>query len=338
MKGGSGVSTAAALTALAARKNIADPVTLVDLCGDQQAVFGRPPAGGIAEWASMAEGPEGLDRALDDAAAGVELLGRGAGPLPPDGRAAHSVVDDLLVWMAGRGTVVIDAGDLYPGWNNQHGPGYDLRAQLSAASDHTFTVIRRCWLATRRAPSMPRRASGLIVVDDGGDLGLESKEIAQVIGAPVAATVPVDALTARSVAAGMIAEMAPDSSLRSLGGMVDRLRPTTGLAAGGDWPHQCDVHDDVTISDNPMCSCRPGGCVTCAGPVPVWADTTATQPESRGPVFRCDNEVSTRDGVQPCGRPIIEWVPAAEGRGIEMLKHPKRARPATEPDAGIDPF
>lgn len=335
MKGGSGVSTAAALTALAARKHIDHPVTLVDLCGDQSAIFGRPPAAGIAEWAARGLPPEGLGHALAAAADGVQLLGRGDGPLPSRGRQASEVVDDLLVWMAGRGTVVVDAGNLHPGWDTPHGAGYDLRCQLSETSDHTLVVVRRCYLAARRAPSMPHRASGMIVVDES-DYGLEANDIAQFTGVPVAATVPVEAATARAVASGLIGALATNPPLRSLGGMVAKLRPTRGLGAGGEWPHNCAVHGEPSIPDDPGCTCRPGGCVSCAGAVPVWIDTTVPPDPDRGPVFRCDNEVAGRYEGQTCGRPIIEWVPGVKGRGAALPQRRTRDTTASGAGAGID--
>lgn len=334
MKGGSGVSTTAALTALAARKNIDQPVTLVDLCGDQHAIFGRPPAAGIAEWAARGLPPEDLDSTLDDAASGVHLLGRGAGPLPPRGRQAAEVVDGLLVWMATRGTVVVDAGNLHPGWDSASGPGYDLRCQLSAASDHTMVVVRRCYLAARRAPSMPHRASRMIVVDEGGDR-MTPDEIGQFTGVPLAATVPVDATTARAVDSGLIAPLATDQTLRSLGGMIARLKPTRGLDAGFDCPHNCDIHPEATISDDQDCTCRPGGCVSCAGPVPVWLDTTAPPDPKRGPVFRCDNDIG---GGYSCLRPIIEWVPGVDDPSISVSQSGTRQTTGSGIDAGLDPF
>lgn len=334
MKGGSGVSTTAALTALAARRNIDQPVTLVDLCGDQHAIFGRPPAAGIAEWAARGLPPEDLDSALDDAASGVQLLGRGAGPLPPRGRQAGEVVDGLLVWMATRGTVVVDAGNLHPGWDSAHGPGYDLRCQLSAASDHTMVVVRRCYLAARRAPSMPHRASRMIVVDEGGDR-MKPDEIGQFTGVPLAAAIPVEAATARAVDSGLIAPLATDATLRSLGGMVAKMRPTRGLDAGFDWPHSCDMHAEATISDDQSCTCRPGGCVSCAGPVPVSLDTTAPQDPKRGPVFRCGNDAG--DGYM-CGRPVIEWVSGVDDPPISVSQSGTRDTADSGLDAGLDPF
>ena len=86
-KGGSGTSVFAAACALVLARH--GGVRLVDLAGDQPAIFGlgADPDTGVADW--LAAGPEAptdaLDRLAVEAAPGVALVprGTGAGPLAP---------------------------------------------------------------------------------------------------------------------------------------------------------------------------------------------------------------------------------------------------------------
>lgn len=191
VKGGSGVSVTAAAAALEAAGS--GRTLLVDLVGDQPAVLGleEPSGPGVLDWcAADAASGDALDRLEFPVADGLDLLpaGRGA-PCPID-----RVTDLWPALVAGRRTVVVDAGVF------ADAPPVPVGRSL--------LVIRSCYLALRRASRLTRRPDGVVVVLDPGR-ALDRRDVGDVVGAPVAASIDVDPAIARAVDAGTFAHRVP---------------------------------------------------------------------------------------------------------------------------------
>ena len=222
-KGGSGTSvfSAACAVVLAAHR----PTRLVDLDGDQGAVLGLAPTGltdgrGVRDW--LAAGPtapgDALTRLALDAGPMLHLVPSGpsgvrgfAGVAGGESGAALGVV--LREW----GTVVADCG---------RADDAATRA-LVEVSDHTIVVVRACYLGIRRAASdeLVQCASGLVVVQDPGRT-IGSREVGDVLGVPVLATVPVRSAIARVVDAGVLVSRLPDQLARPARVLLERLGVT----------------------------------------------------------------------------------------------------------------
>ena len=218
-KGGSGTSVVAAACAvvLAADRGC----RLVDLDGDQAAVLGLPPGGaggpdgseGVRDW--LAAGPGAPGEALD-------LLAVAAGPglgLVPTGNAERSATGEAgaalgVVLRDDGGAVVADCG---------RADDAASRA-LVELSDLSVVVLRPCYLALRRAAAddLVRTASGVVVVEEQGR-ALGTREVADVIGVPVLATIPVRASIARVVDAGVLVARLPDALARPARTLLERL-------------------------------------------------------------------------------------------------------------------
>lgn len=195
VKGGSGVTVTAAVVAgvLAARG--LDTV-LVDLCGDQPAVLGLPePQGpGLLDWCATPDrSGTALERLLLPVNDGLRLLPRGrdeAAGVNDPGRVADAVA-------ALASHVVVDAG-LRAGVGDAERIGVEL-----AARGRSHLVIRPCYLALRRAARQEVEADDVVLVVDVGR-ALDRRDVADVLGLPVSATIEVDPAVARSVDSGML--------------------------------------------------------------------------------------------------------------------------------------
>ncbi len=210
-KGGSGTTVIAALASLLAAQDRERPVLLIDLCGDQPAVFGSvEPASGLAEWLHSHLAAASLERVLVELTPTLSLLPRGQGPL------AARRLDELVEWLATDALVVVDAGVLGPrGDPDGSGEGQELRWRLAAAADRSILVTRACYLALRRAVSLPVRPSGVVLVSEAGR-ALTRSDCERAIGAPVLATVAIDPDIARAVDAGMLRTRVPKGAIRVL--------------------------------------------------------------------------------------------------------------------------
>ena len=218
-KGGSGTTVIAALASLHAAQSRDRPVLLVDLCGDLPAVFGSTErSSGIGEWLQSDLVPCSLERVLEELAPNLTLLSRGQGPL-----SAHRA-DELVEWLASGAIVVVDAGVLRaPTGRPDSGLDADeLRWRLAAEADRSVLVTRACYLALRRAVSLPVRPSGVVLVAEAGR-ALTRTDCERAIGAPVLATVAVDPDIARAVDAGMLRTRVPKGAIRALGRLTEEL-------------------------------------------------------------------------------------------------------------------
>jgi MinD-like ATPase involved in chromosome partitioning or flagellar assembly len=191
VKGGSGVSVTAAAAALEAAAH--ERTLLVDLAGDQPAVLGieEPTGQGVLDWCAA-------DAVTDDALTRLEVRVGDGLDLLPSGRRTSSPPDRLNDLWATLGNdprnVVVDAG---------------VCADTTVVpSGRSLLVIRSCYLALRRASRLTVRPDGVVVVLDPGR-ALDRRDVGDVVGAPVVATLEVDPAVARAVDAGTFARRMP---------------------------------------------------------------------------------------------------------------------------------
>lgn len=227
VKGGSGTSVVAAATAVLGGRSSPGGSLLVDLTGDASVALGDDDrlGPGIADWvATVASGsgpvevgaaprassrvdPMTFERRIDR---GVSILPRGAGRIGD----IWSPAADLLVarLRCESRTIVVDAGTL-----GAAGDGF--AAPFVSSADRSILVIRPCYLALRRASSVPVHPDGIVVVSEPGR-SLGSDDITAVIGAPVVAEVRVEPRIARVVDAGLLCSRMPRDLDRALADVV----------------------------------------------------------------------------------------------------------------------
>lgn len=202
--GGVGTSVVAAGLAQASVRDGASSL-LVDLGGDQPALFGVPePDGpGLAGW--LQAGPEvpadALGRLEVDLAPDVAVLPRGRGHLAAAqaGVLADQLGDD-------RRAVVVDAGVVV---------GASVGAVLAERAARTLLVVRACPVALRRIEDLPRLPDGIVVVRERRR-SVTWRDIADASGAPVVAELEIDPGVAAAVDAGLAVHPLPRSFLRVL--------------------------------------------------------------------------------------------------------------------------
>jgi len=185
----------------ASRSASAAGVLLVDTCGDLPSVLGiaRPTGPGLREWAATAErNPATLLRLAVPVVDGVRLLPSGDGP-PLDSAAAAALSATLK---ATGLDVVVDVGVVH------RCGAFDPLVALVSTADHSLMVVRPCYLVLRAGVSAEERPDGVVVVEEPGR-ALVSRDVADVLAAPVMATVPLDPAVARAVDAGVLARRLP---------------------------------------------------------------------------------------------------------------------------------
>ena len=203
-----------------ARRGV-EGVRLADLDGDQPSILGlaADPPTGLREWLGVGvDAPvDALERLGLPATHGVTLLPSGRDDLtdvPPEVGAALGVA--LREHPA---PTIVDVGvpEAAP-----------LEALLDVA-DATILVVRGCYLALRRAVRMAptARATGVVLVEESGR-ALGARDVADVLGLPVLATVSVRSSVARVVDAGVFPVRLPDALAKPAREVLDprRLRRT----------------------------------------------------------------------------------------------------------------
>ncbi len=208
VKGGSGTTVVAASLALLAA-SAPDGALLVDVAGDAPAALGLPqPDGpGIRDWL-VADPPveaEALDHLRLHAAPGLHVVPAGADTETIRTGPAVARVE-LLARALGerREAVVVDAG-LLPA---------PLRP-LATRAHTSLLVLRPCYLALRRALTLPVRPTGIVLVCEPGR-ALGKREVEDVVGVRVLAEVDQDPTIARAVDAGLLASRLPRGLSRAL--------------------------------------------------------------------------------------------------------------------------
>jgi hypothetical protein len=206
-KGGSGTSVVAAASGLLLARH--GPARVADLAGDQAALFAvrRDPTPGLRDW--LRAGPEtprdALDRIAIDVGRDLALLPAGEGAIDdvlPESGAALAVALN-----ADTRPVVCDAGLL----------DHPALAAVAEVSDVCLLVVRGCYLALRRAVYHEATAwsCGIVLIDEHGR-SLGARDVEDVLGLPVVATIEACAPVARSVDAGTLASHVPTALARPL--------------------------------------------------------------------------------------------------------------------------
>jgi hypothetical protein len=206
-KGGVGTTVVATGLARCQAAASAAGALLVDLAGDLPGVLGGvdPPGPGLAAWlaAGSSAPPDALARLEVPVCEGLSLLPRGQGPLEHEERAR--VFACLLA--ADPRQVVVDCGVL----DDRGG----VASLVAGAATRSVLVTRACYLALRRARSVPLRPSEIVLVEEPGR-SLTVGDVADALGAPVVAQVPYDPAIARAVDAGLLATRLPRPLVRAL--------------------------------------------------------------------------------------------------------------------------
>jgi hypothetical protein len=192
-----------------------EAATLADLGGDQPAILGlaADPATGLREWLQVGiEAPvDALDRFAVAIRHGVTLLPAGRASLRD---VAPEVGAALGIALRERpGITIVDAGV----------PDAPPVEALLAVADATVVVLRACYLALRRAVRMSctTRAIGAVVLEEPGR-ALGTRDVADVLGLPVMATVPLRAQAARVVDAGVFPSRVPDALTKAAHEVLQR--------------------------------------------------------------------------------------------------------------------
>ena len=225
-KGGSGTTTVAAACALVTARG--PGARLADLAGDQAAMLGMgaDPPTGLLDW--LAAGPdaptEALDRLAIEVAPGLALLPRGS--LEHQFDLSASAAAGAALGVALRDSVTTTFVDL----------GADATPSAQAlleVADVGLMVVRGCYLTLRRAVAATGLASthGIVLVDEPGR-SLGSREVADVLGRPVLARVPVRSAIARAIDAGVIASRLPDPLVRPAREILRAIGVDAGDARG----------------------------------------------------------------------------------------------------------
>ena len=224
VKGGSGTSVVGALAARRWAAVTDAGALLVDLCGDIPGLLGvpEPSTPGVADWLNAGDEVQidALRRLEREAAAGLFLLHRGAGPLRRADR-AEVMVRELA---AEHRAVVVDGGCLWrAGGESAGGEGaggeaddIDMRRRIVAGADRSWLVTRACFLSLRRAARAPLQPSGVVLLVEPGR-PLTAGDVEDVVGAPVVLRIDVDPSVARAVDAGLLATRVPAALERALG-------------------------------------------------------------------------------------------------------------------------
>ena len=203
-KGGAGTTVVAATFALLLGRAGSRGALLVDLAGDAPAALGLvdPDSPGIAGWlaAGVDVPPDALHRLEVFAADGLALLPRGDGRLPAE---RADVLARLLA--ADDRPVVVDCGTDPSG----------VALVVASSATRSVLVTRPCFLALRRAATLPMRPSEVVLVTEPGR-ALGRSDVERAVGAPVVAEVAVDPQVARAVDAGLLTSRLPRGLARDL--------------------------------------------------------------------------------------------------------------------------
>lgn len=185
MKGGEGVTTAAALAAVGA--SAGRPTLLVDLCGDQTVMFGTGNStAGIGDWSRGTAHTaylQGVEIPVTDT---LSILDRGRqGFKWGDGRE-----DRLVDWLRSqRRQVIVDAGTIDP-FSRNEGEDLELRKAIIHNSDRSLVVTSPGYVALRKASLNLIRPDGAIVVDPPHTPVWGLEDVTAAIDTPVVACLP----------------------------------------------------------------------------------------------------------------------------------------------------
>ena len=214
-KGGSGTSVFAAACALTLARGI-EGVRLADLDGDQPSILGlaADPPTGLREWLGVGvDAPvDALERLGLPVTHGVTLLPAGREDLTDVAPEVGAALGVALREHPAPTVVDVGVPEAAP-----------LEALLDVA-DATILVVRGCYLALRRAVRMAptARAAGVVLVEESGR-ALGARDVADVLGLPVLATVSVRSSVARVVDAGVFPVRLPDALVKPAREVLTRV-------------------------------------------------------------------------------------------------------------------
>ena len=210
-KGGSGTTVVAVALAVMCGRDSEQDAVLVDLGGDGPTVFGVPePEGpGLSEWfvAPEAVRSSALARLEHQVGTDVRLIPRGRRAFAGESRVSQCI--ERLA--ADERPVIIDVGRV----TGRDEPADMVRRRFVEEAAVSLLVTRPCFIALRRALSLPVRPTGVVLVEEEGR-ALGRTDVEDVLGVPVVARVAIDASIARAVDAGLLASRLPAPLGRSL--------------------------------------------------------------------------------------------------------------------------
>ena len=207
VKGGSGTTVVSAALAimLGARSN--DGARVVDLAGDLPATLGiaEPVGLGVSDWLMSHDDidADSLDNLLIAATSNVSVVPCGTAHI--DASARFELLARTLSGL--QQPVIVDAGSGI------------ARSPFVAYAQTSYLVIRPCYLALRRAATLERQPTGIILItEDGRALGRHDVEA--VIGVPVVAEIPYESSISRAVDAGLLAGRLPTTLGQRLAALI----------------------------------------------------------------------------------------------------------------------
>lgn len=203
LKGGNG--TTVVVAALSIVRSRSRPTLAVDLRGDVAAALGVPdPAGpGLGDWlSSHTDDGDALLGLAVEVLPSLHLLPPGAlGATAPNRWHAAAEV------LAGCGrTVVVDAGVGVP------------HEALLRPGTTSLLVTRACYLSLRRAPALCHPPAGVVLLTEHRR-AIDRRQVASVVGAPIAVELPWDPAVYRAVDSGLLTAKLPPS----ISGPLSRL-------------------------------------------------------------------------------------------------------------------
>lgn len=228
-KGGSGVSTVVALSALAlisatkkrSGSNTPKNVLIVDLCGDISAVLGCDDPGsiGLAQWSrSEPRDITTLSHISKAVNSSISILPRGLGPIEISGA-------DLVDELRGLGVdVLIDIGAVDKTEAGETPPiiaddiaisEQQWRRDLLDCVDVDIVVTRNCFLGLRRLKDLGHIARALVVLVERGR-SISTADVELVAQSEAVAEIDIDQRVFRCVDAGLLVARVPRKLLSAL--------------------------------------------------------------------------------------------------------------------------
>ena len=206
VKGGVGVTSVAGLLAIGVAER-ADPVLLVDLCGDVPLLLGcdeHREGPGISEWAALKEPTAaGLDRIKVNARHLVDYVPRGEAPF--------DTLEALTDAVRGGPTTIVDCGVV----RDQD----SAAAALMRSADESLLVVRECFLTLRAVQRSPISATGVVVIKEQHRF-LGRPDVEAAARAPVVAEIAADRSITSALDAGLVNATLPRRLIRSMGRLV----------------------------------------------------------------------------------------------------------------------
>ncbi len=214
-KGGTGTSVVAVGLAIAHNRcEGRNKAVIVDLAGDIPAILAMDGTSiGVSEWIAEPSACD-LNELLVEYGESLRVLPRGHSHLPEHRSGAWSRLALELEALSKNGSIiVVDAGI---------GP---IPVEFEPLIDHSYLVVRPCYLALRRARLIERSPRAhvspeLIVVSEPNRV-LTFSDIESVLGYRIAAKVRLDPDVARRVDAGVISMRPPKQLMEDLTPLVE---------------------------------------------------------------------------------------------------------------------